>query len=56
MTAEMTAAIRLREGLVARMAEGDAEADLLRHSHEGLRVALRRHPAVNALFAGDEIT
>jgi pyruvate dehydrogenase E2 component (dihydrolipoamide acetyltransferase) len=55
MTAEMTAAIRLREGLVARMAEGDAKPTYSDILTKVCAVALRRHPAVNALFAGDEI-
>jgi pyruvate dehydrogenase E2 component (dihydrolipoamide acetyltransferase) len=55
MTADMTAAIRLREALVARMGEGDAKptySDLLT---KVCAVALMRHRAVNALFAGDEV-
>jgi pyruvate dehydrogenase E2 component (dihydrolipoyllysine-residue acetyltransferase) len=55
MTADMTSAVRLREGLVARMAEGDAKptySDLLT---KVCAVALMRHRAVNALFAEDEI-
>jgi pyruvate dehydrogenase E2 component (dihydrolipoamide acetyltransferase) len=55
MTADMTAAIRLREGLVARMGEGDAKptySDLLT---KVCAVALMRHRAVNAVFAGDEV-
>jgi pyruvate dehydrogenase E2 component (dihydrolipoamide acetyltransferase) len=55
MTADMTAAIRLREALVARMGDGDAKptySDLLT---KVCAVALMRHRAVNALFAGDEV-
>jgi pyruvate dehydrogenase E2 component (dihydrolipoamide acetyltransferase) len=55
MTADMTAAIRLREALVERMGEGDAKptySDLLTKI---CAVALMRHRAVNAVFAGDEI-
>ncbi len=55
MTADMTAAIRLREGLVARMAEGEAKPTYSDILTKVCAVALRRHPAVNALFAGDEI-
>jgi pyruvate dehydrogenase E2 component (dihydrolipoamide acetyltransferase) len=55
MTADMTAAIRLREGLVARMGEGDAKPTYSDILTKVCAVALRRHPAVNALFAGDEI-
>jgi pyruvate dehydrogenase E2 component (dihydrolipoamide acetyltransferase) len=55
MTADMSAAISLREGLVARMGEGDAKptySDLLT---KVCAVALMRHRPVNALFAGDEV-
>jgi pyruvate dehydrogenase E2 component (dihydrolipoamide acetyltransferase) len=55
MTADMSAAIRLREGLVARMGEDDAKptySDLLT---KVCAVALMRHRPVNALFAGDEV-
>jgi pyruvate dehydrogenase E2 component (dihydrolipoamide acetyltransferase) len=55
MTADMTAAIRLREALVERMGEGDAKptySDLLT---KVCAVALMRHRAVNAVFAGDEV-
>ena len=55
MTADMTAAIRLREALVEHMGEGDAKptySDLLT---KVCAVALMRHRAVNAVFAGDEV-
>jgi pyruvate dehydrogenase E2 component (dihydrolipoamide acetyltransferase) len=55
MTADMTAAIRLRAALVERMGEGDAKptySDLLTKI---CAVALMRHRAVNAVFAGDEV-
>jgi pyruvate dehydrogenase E2 component (dihydrolipoamide acetyltransferase) len=55
MTADMTAAIRLREGLVARMGEGAAKPTYSDILTKLAAVALMRHPAVNALFAGDEI-
>jgi pyruvate dehydrogenase E2 component (dihydrolipoyllysine-residue acetyltransferase) len=55
MTADMSAAIRLREGLVARMAEGDAKPTYSDILTKVCAVALMRHRAVNALFAGDEI-
>jgi pyruvate dehydrogenase E2 component (dihydrolipoamide acetyltransferase) len=55
ITADMTAAIRLREGLVARMAEGDAKPTYSDILTKVCAVALMRHRAVNALFAGDEI-
>ncbi len=55
MTADMSAAIRLREGLVARMGEGDAKPTYSDILTKVCAVALLRHRAVNALFAGDEI-
>ena len=55
MTADMTAAIRLREGLVARMGEGDAKPTYSDILTKVCAVALIRHRAVNALFAGDEV-
>ncbi len=55
MTADMTAAIRLREGLVARMGEGDAKPTYSDILTKVCAVALMRHRAVNALFAGDEV-
>jgi pyruvate dehydrogenase E2 component (dihydrolipoamide acetyltransferase) len=55
MTADMSAAIRLREALVARMAEGDAKPTYSDILTKVCAVALVRHRAVNALFAGDEI-
>jgi pyruvate dehydrogenase E2 component (dihydrolipoamide acetyltransferase) len=55
MTADMTAAVRLREGLVARMGEGDAKPTYSDILTKVCAVALMRHRAVNALFAGDEI-
>jgi pyruvate dehydrogenase E2 component (dihydrolipoamide acetyltransferase) len=55
MTADMTAAIRLREGLVARMGEGDAKPTYSDILTKLCAVALMRHRAVNALFAGEEI-
>jgi pyruvate dehydrogenase E2 component (dihydrolipoamide acetyltransferase) len=55
MTADMSAAIRLREGLVARMAEGDAKPTYSDILTKVCAVALMRHRAVNALFAGEEI-
>ena len=55
MTADMTAAIRLRERLVERMAEGDAKPTYSDVLAKVCAVALMRHRAVNALFAGDEI-
>jgi pyruvate dehydrogenase E2 component (dihydrolipoamide acetyltransferase) len=55
MTADMSAAIRLREALVARMGEGDAKPTYSDILTKVCAVALMRHRAVNALFAGDEI-
>jgi pyruvate dehydrogenase E2 component (dihydrolipoamide acetyltransferase) len=55
MTADMTAAIRLREKLVERMSEGDAKPTYSDILAKVCAVALMRHRAVNALFAGDEI-
>jgi pyruvate dehydrogenase E2 component (dihydrolipoamide acetyltransferase) len=55
MTADMTAAIRLREKLVERMTEGDAKPTYSDILAKVCAVALMRHRAVNALFAGDEI-
>ncbi|MGH3043196.1 MAG: dihydrolipoamide acetyltransferase family protein, partial [Gaiellaceae bacterium] len=55
MTADMSAAIRLRKGLVARMAEGDAKPTYSDILTKVCAVALMRHRAVNALFAGEEI-
>ena len=55
MTADMTAAISLRQALVARMAEGDAKPTYSDILTKVCAVALMRHRAVNALFAGDEI-
>jgi pyruvate dehydrogenase E2 component (dihydrolipoamide acetyltransferase) len=55
MTADMTAAIRLREGLVARMGEGDAKPTYSDILTKVCAVALMRHRTVNALFAGEEV-
>ena len=55
MTADMTAAIGLREKLVERMGEGDAKPTYSDILTKVCAVALMRHRAVNALFAGDEI-
>ncbi|MGH3037654.1 MAG: dihydrolipoamide acetyltransferase family protein [Gaiellaceae bacterium] len=55
MTADMTAAIRLRGKLVERLAEGDAKPTYSDILAKVCAVALMRHRAVNALFAGDEI-
>jgi pyruvate dehydrogenase E2 component (dihydrolipoamide acetyltransferase) len=55
ITADMSAAVRLRAALVARMREGDAKPTYSDILTKVCAVALRRHPAVNALFAEDEI-
>ncbi|MGH3038714.1 MAG: dihydrolipoamide acetyltransferase family protein [Gaiellaceae bacterium] len=55
MTADMSAAIRLREGLVERQGEGDAKPTYSDILTKVCAVALMRHPAVNALFAGEEV-
>ncbi|HXV35115.1 MAG TPA: dihydrolipoamide acetyltransferase family protein [Gaiellaceae bacterium] len=55
MSADMTAAIRLREALVARMREGEAKPTYSDILTKLCAAALMRHRAVNALFAGDEI-
>jgi pyruvate dehydrogenase E2 component (dihydrolipoamide acetyltransferase) len=55
LTADMSAAVRLRAALVARMREGDAKPTYSDILTKVCAVALRRHPAVNALFAEDEI-
>jgi pyruvate dehydrogenase E2 component (dihydrolipoamide acetyltransferase) len=55
MTADMTAAIRLREALVERQSEGDAKPTYSDILTKVCAVALMRHRAVNAVFAGDEV-
>jgi pyruvate dehydrogenase E2 component (dihydrolipoamide acetyltransferase) len=55
MTADMTAAIRLREALVERQGEGDAKPTYSDILTKVCAVALMRHRAVNAVFAGDEV-
>jgi pyruvate dehydrogenase E2 component (dihydrolipoyllysine-residue acetyltransferase) len=55
MTADMSAAIRLRQRLVERMGEGDAKPTYSDILTKVCAVALMRHRAVNALFAGNEI-
>jgi pyruvate dehydrogenase E2 component (dihydrolipoamide acetyltransferase) len=55
VTADMTAAIRLREALVARIAEGETRPTYSDILTKVCAVALMRHRAVNALFAGEEI-
>ncbi|MGH3032786.1 MAG: dihydrolipoamide acetyltransferase family protein [Gaiellaceae bacterium] len=55
MTADMSAAIRLREALVERTREGEARPTYSDILTKVSAVALMRHRAMNALFAGDEI-
>lgn len=55
MTADMTAAVRLREALLDRTEEGGVRPTYSDILTKVCAVALMRHRAVNALFAGDEI-
>jgi pyruvate dehydrogenase E2 component (dihydrolipoamide acetyltransferase) len=55
MTADMTAAIRLRQALVERQGEGDAKPTYSDILTKVCAVALMRHRAVNAVFAEGEI-
>ncbi len=55
MTADVTAAIRLRQALVARTGEGEAKPTYSDILTKVCAVALMRHRGVNALFGGDEI-
>jgi pyruvate dehydrogenase E2 component (dihydrolipoamide acetyltransferase) len=55
MTADMSSAIRLREALVERTGEGEARPTYSDILTKVCAVALMRHRAMNALFAGDEI-
>jgi len=55
MTADMGAAIRLREALVARMRPGDAKPTFSDVLTKACAVALMRHRDMNAHFAGDEV-
>jgi pyruvate dehydrogenase E2 component (dihydrolipoamide acetyltransferase) len=55
MTADMTAAIRLRKALVERQGEGEAKPTYSDILTKVCAVALMQHRAVNAVFAGDEI-
>ena len=51
----MTRALELRERLVARLQEGEAKPTVGDLLTKVCAAALRRHPAVNAHFAGDAI-
>jgi pyruvate dehydrogenase E2 component (dihydrolipoamide acetyltransferase) len=55
MTADMSAAIRLREALVARTGEGETRPTYSDILTKVCAVALMRHRAMNALFAEGEI-
>ena len=55
MTADMSAAIRLREALVERTGEGETRPTYSDILTKVCAVALMRHRAMNALFAGDQI-
>jgi pyruvate dehydrogenase E2 component (dihydrolipoamide acetyltransferase) len=55
MTADMGAAIRLREALVERTGERETRPTYSDILTKVCAVALMRHRAMNALFAGDEI-
>jgi pyruvate dehydrogenase E2 component (dihydrolipoamide acetyltransferase) len=55
MTADMGAAMRLRAQLVERMREGEAKPTFSDVLTKACAVALLRHRAVNAHFAGDSV-
>jgi pyruvate dehydrogenase E2 component (dihydrolipoamide acetyltransferase) len=55
MTADMSAAIRVREALVERTGEGETRPTYSDILTKVCAVALMRHRAMNALFAGEEI-
>jgi pyruvate dehydrogenase E2 component (dihydrolipoamide acetyltransferase) len=55
MTADMGAAVRLREALVARTKEGETRPTYSDILTKVCAVALMRHRAMNALFADEEI-
>jgi pyruvate dehydrogenase E2 component (dihydrolipoamide acetyltransferase) len=55
VSAEMTEALALRERLVERLAEGDVKPTVNDVLVKLVAVALVRHPAVNAVFTGEEI-
>ncbi|HEY7380977.1 MAG TPA: dihydrolipoamide acetyltransferase family protein [Gaiella sp.] len=54
-SAEMTEALALRERLVERLGEGDEKPTVNDLIVKLAAVALVRHPAVNAVFTGEEI-
>ena len=55
MSADMRAAMRLREALVARVGEGDVKPTFSDVLTKACAVALMRHRDMNAHFAGDEV-
>ena len=55
MSADMRAAMRVREAHVARMREGDAKPTFSDVLTKACAVALMRHRDMNAHFAGDEV-
>jgi pyruvate dehydrogenase E2 component (dihydrolipoamide acetyltransferase) len=55
MSADMTAAMRLREKLVERMREGEGKPTFSDVLTKACAVALMRHRDVNAHYAGDEV-
>jgi pyruvate dehydrogenase E2 component (dihydrolipoamide acetyltransferase) len=55
MAADMTAAIALREALVARLREGEPKPTFSDVLTKACAVALLRHRAVNAHYAGDAV-
>jgi pyruvate dehydrogenase E2 component (dihydrolipoamide acetyltransferase) len=55
MTADMSAAMRLRAQLVERMREGEAKPTFSDVLTKACAVALLRHRAANAHFAGDAV-
>jgi len=55
MSADMRAAMRVREALVARVREGDAKPTFSDVLTKACAVALLRHRDMNAHFAGNEV-
>jgi len=55
VSADMTEVLALRERLVERLAEGDAKPTVNDVLTKLVGVSLARHPAVNAVYTGEEI-
>jgi pyruvate dehydrogenase E2 component (dihydrolipoamide acetyltransferase) len=55
MSADMSASVRLREALLARAGEGDVRPTYSDILTKVVALALMRHRALNAQFAGDEV-